>query len=84
MPFAFVVINLSFTADENQRLCAGIFPQAFVLMQNHTVLEIVRPITSLVGLAVAGNGALDSLCRTDTWGGGGALLRKSKGSFFLG
>ena len=45
-----------FISDENQRLCARIFPLAFVLMQNHPVIEIIGPITSLIGNAVANNG----------------------------
>ncbi len=46
--------------DENQRECASLFPVAFSLIQNFPVLNIVRPITSLIGLSVANNGEIST------------------------
>ena len=58
------VQTIDYSLDENQRVCASIFPVAFVLMQNNPVIEIVRPITSLIGLAVANNGKYMRVDRT--------------------
>ncbi|XP_053305765.1 telomere repeats-binding bouquet formation protein 1 [Spea bombifrons] len=41
--------------DENQKLCSSAFPQATDWLREYIQPEIVRPICSLVGLAVANN-----------------------------
>ena len=42
--------------DENQRMCAIIFPCAIKFIQEQTQPAVIRPISSFIGLAVANNG----------------------------
>ena len=47
--------------DENQRLCASVFPHAVKFLEVHENPAIIRPIASLISLAAANNGVFQNL-----------------------